>query len=173
MKATHLLAVLTVGIAAAQTVSAQATSPAISKADANRLIAIAQANIAEVAAGQMAVDKTSNADVKQFAQMMVEDHGKGLEATKKVAADKNVTLPTEPDAAHKKMAAQLMKMSGPAFDRAYVNKAGVADHTKVHAALKDDMSAAKDADVKALAAKLEPTVGHHEEMAKQLNASLK
>ncbi|MYM67484.1 DUF4142 domain-containing protein [Pseudoduganella sp. FT55W] len=150
--------------------SAQST---ISKADADRLVAIAQANIAEVAAGKMAVEKSSNAGIKQFAQTMIDDHSKGLAETQKVAAAKSVTLPTEPDAAHQKMAAELKQLSGAAFDKAYVSKAGVDDHAKVHAALKNDIANAKDADVKALVTKLEPIVAHHGEMAKKLNAATK
>lgn len=175
MKKTYLFAALIAGTALTCYAAAQATadkSP-IAKGDANRLVAIAQANIAEVEAGKMALEKSSNPDVKQFAQSMIDDHGKGLEETKKVAAAKNVTLPDEPDAAHKKMAAQLKKMSGAAFDKEYVSKAGVADHTKVLAALKADQANARDADVKALAAKLEPTVAHHKEMAEKLNTAMK
>jgi putative membrane protein len=170
MHHTRLYAVLAASFAIVNVASAQTT---LAKADADRLTAIAQANIAEVAAGKMALDKSSNADVKSFAQMMIDDHSKGLDETKKVAAAKNITLPSEPDAEHKKMAADLQKLSGAAFDKQYVSKAGVADHTKVHAALKKDFASAKDADVKALASKLEPTVAHHEEMAKKLDATLK
>jgi putative membrane protein len=170
MHHTRLYAVLAASFAIVNVASAQTT---LAKADADRLTAIAQANIAEVAAGKMALDKSSNADVKSFAQMMIDDHSKGLDETKKVAAAKNITLPSEPDAEHKKMAADLQKLSGAAFDKQYVSKAGVADHTKVHAALKKDIASAKDADVKALASKLEPTVAHHEEMAKKLDATLK
>lgn len=171
MKTTLLFAALMLAFAAVQSVSAQ--TAALAKADADRLAAIAQANIAEVAAGKMALEKSGNAGVKTFAQQMIDDHGKGLDETKQLAAAKNLTLPTEPDAAHKKMAADLQKMSGAAFDKAYVAKAGVADHAKVHAALKKDIAGAKDADVKALATKLEPIVAHHGEMAKNLNASIK
>lgn len=170
MNKLRLVAILASSFAITNLASAQT---AIAKADADRLVAIAQANLAEVAAGKMALEKTSNADVKAFAQMMIDDHSKGLEETKKVAAAKNVELPSEPDAEHKKMAAELQKMSGAAFDKHYASKAGVADHNKVHAALKKDMADAKDADVKALAGKLEPTVARHEEMAKKLNAALK
>lgn len=171
MNTKPMLVALTMAFAVTQSVSAQ--TAAIAKADADRLVAIAQANIAEVAAGKMAVDKSSNADVKAFAQQMIDDHGKGLDETKKVAAAKNVTLPTEPDAEHQKMAADLQKLTGAAFDKEYVAKAGVADHAKVHAALKKDIASAKDADVKALATKLEPIVAHHGEMAKKLNATVK
>lgn len=172
MKTTRLIAALTLAFAATGIAAAQ-TSATVAKADADRLVAIAQANLAEVAAGKIALEKSNNPEVKSFAQSMIDDHGKGLDETKKVAEAKNVTLPTEPDAAHKKMAADLQKLSGAAFDKQYVSKAGVADHAKVHAALKKDIAAARDADIKALVTKLEPTVAHHGEMAKQLNATLK
>lgn len=155
-----------------QLASAQNAGP-LSKEDSGRLTAIAQANIAEVEAGKLALQKTSNADVKAFAQLMIDDHTKGLEETKKVAAAKNLTLPTEPDAAHKKMAEQLKALETSSFDKQYVDQAGVQDHTKVHAALKADIKGAKDADVKALATKLEPTVAHHLAMSKKLKAALK
>lgn len=172
MKTTRLFAALAVAFAFANTASAQSAA-GLAKADADRLVAIAQANMAEVAAGKIALEKSSNAEVKSFAQQMIDDHGKGLDDTKKLAATKNLTLPSEPDAAHKKMAADLQKLSGAAFDREYVNKAGVEDHAKVHAALKKDIASAADADVKALATKLEPVVAHHGEMAKKLKASMK
>ncbi len=170
MKTARYATAFMIGTAMAQFALAQTP---LSKADADRLVAIAQANLAEVAAGKMALEKSASAQVKQFAQMMIDDHSKGLAETQKVAAAKNVTLPAEPDAAHKKMAAELKQLSGAAFDKAYAGKAGVDDHTKVHAALKDDIANAKDADVKALATKLEPVVAHHEDMAKKLDASLK
>jgi putative membrane protein len=169
MKTTQFLTALTLGIAFAHSASAQT----VSKADTDRLNAIAQANIAEIETGKIALEKSTNADVKQFAQAMIDDHTKGLEETKKVAAAKKLTLPTEPDAEHKKMAEKLKTLSGAAFDKEYVSKAGVADHAKVHAALKQDIAKAQDADVKALATKLEPTVAHHGEMAKKLNAAVK
>ncbi|ELX08152.1 putative outer membrane protein [Janthinobacterium sp. HH01] len=169
MKTTRILTMITLGLAAMQSASAQT----LVKADADRLTAIAQANIAEVDAGKMALEKSTNPAVKQFAQTMIDDHGKGLDETRKVAASKNLTLPAETDAAHKKLAADLKKLSGAEFDKQYVAKAGVADHNKVHAALKDDIAKAKDADVKALVTKLEPVVAHHGEMAKKLDAELK
>lgn len=149
---------------------AAAQSPA---SDSDRLIAIAQANIAEIATAKIALEKSSTASVRNFAQAMLDDHGKGLEETRKIAAAKNISLPSEPDAEHRKIAGELQQLSGAEFDRQYVNKAGVADHAKVHTALKDDMAHSRDADIKALATRLEPVVAHHGEMARKLSASLK
>lgn len=153
-------------LAGAATLALSASAAALSKGDQTILIGMAQANMAEVAAGKMALEKSSNADVKKFAQTMVDDHSKALDSVTEVAKTKEVTLPTEPDAAHKAMAARLQKMSGDAFDKAYMKEAGVSDHSKVHAKLMKDEKAAKDADVKALAAKMLPTVAAHLETAK-------
>ena len=131
------------------------------------------ANKFEIDSSKLALDKTENTDVRQFAQMMIDDHTKGLEETKKVAAAKNVTLPSEPDMAHQKLAAELKAVPADKFDLAYAKRAGVADHLNVHASLKKDISMLKDADVKALATKLEPTVAHHVEMAKKLATAVK
>ncbi len=149
-------------------VAAGAASAAttLSKGDQNIVIGMAQANMAEVAAGKMALEKSSNADIKKFAQTMIDDHSKALDSVTELAKAKEVTLPTEPDAPHKAMAARLQKLSGDAFDKAYMKEAGVADHSKVHAKLKKDEMAAKDADVKALAAKMLPTVDMHLQTAK-------
>lgn len=155
--------VLASAVGAAATAGAATT---LSKGDQTILVGMAQANMAEVAAGKMALEKSSNADVKKFAQTMIDDHSKALDSVTEVAKAKEVSLPAEPDSAHKAMAARLQKMSGDAFDKAYMKEAGVADHNKVHAKLKKDEMAAKDADVKALAAKMLPTVEAHLQTAK-------
>lgn len=71
------------------------------------------------------------------------------------------------------MVEQLKVLSGSSFDKQYTDKAGVQDHTKVYSALKDDLTAAKDADVKALATQLEPRVALHLTMSKNLKSAFK
>ncbi len=134
---------------------------ALNKADQAIVIGMAQANMAEVEAGKLAVSKTQDAAVKAYAQQMIDDHTKALNDVATLAQNKGVTLPTEPDARHKAMAAKLSKLSGDKFDKEYMAQAGVADHTKVHAKLKKDQAKARDPDVKALAAKMLPTVEQH------------
>lgn len=153
----------------AQTPAAGMNTPAASalnKADQKIVMDMARANMSEIEAGKMVVSKTQNAEVKAFAQRMIDDHTKALADVTTLAQNKGVTLPTEPDAKHKAMAAKLGKLEGDAFDREYMKQAGVADHTKVHAMLKKDSARAKDPDVKALAAKMMPTVEEHLHSAK-------
>jgi putative membrane protein len=76
-----------------------------------------------------------------------------------------VVLPAGPDAKHKALAARLGKLKGERFDQVYMAQAGVADHKQVHAALTRDHARARDPDVKALAAKMLPTVEQHLQVA--------
>jgi putative membrane protein len=147
---------------------AAASGGSMSKADQKILMNMAQANINEVEAGKLAQSKSQNDQVKSFAQQMIDDHSKALTEVQTVAQQKSVTLPTEPDAKHKAMAAKLEKMSGDAFDKAYMSQAGVADHKKVHSMLVADSKRAKDPDVKALAGKMTPVVEQHLKSAQQM-----
>lgn len=145
-------------------------SPAkLSRADTNALKDMAQANMAEVEAGKMALERAQDPQVKQFAQMMVDDHTTGLKEVQTVADAKGVKLPTEPDMSHKAEAKSLAKLSGADFDRQYMSKAGVGDHRKVHDKLQKVSKNAKDSDVKDLAAKMLPVVDRHLEKAQGMD----
>jgi len=149
------------GAVLALTAATASYAQSLSKGDQQILSDLAQANMAEVAAGQIALQKSASADVKKFAQQMVDDHSKGLQAVQDVAKAKNVTLPAEPDAKHKKMADHLNSLSGAAFDKAYLADAGVKDHKAAHAKVLAAQKQASDPQVKALAAQLQPTIDQH------------
>jgi len=90
--------------------------------------AISQAiemNAAEVEAGKMASSKAENAQVKQFADMMVKDHTDAL--TKLRALPGGTTADATINAKHKQTGGKLSKLSGAEFDREYM-KAMVSDH---------------------------------------------
>jgi putative membrane protein len=150
-----------------------AYAQSLAKADEKALKDMAIANMAEVETARIALDKSRNAEVKAFAQQMIDDHTKGLDEVKSVAQAKNVTLPSEPDAKHKAMAKKLQAMSGEKFDKAYLEMAGVKSHKEAHALVVKTQSNAKDNDVKALAAKLQPTIDQHMGHVDQLAANVK
>lgn len=172
-----LAALFSVGAVQAQTAADPAATSQgaakLSKADQRMLEQLAQGNMAEIEAGKIALEKSQNADVKAFAQKMVDDHGKGLQEVQAVAQAKGVTLPSEPDAKQKAMAKQLNGLSGEAFDRGYLTQAGVSAHKAMHALVQRVQSKAKDADVKALGAKLEPTVAQHRTQVTQMHAGMR
>ncbi|MBB3323632.1 DUF4142 domain-containing protein [Atlantibacter sp. RC6] len=145
-----------------------ASSGALSAGDQKALKDMAQANINEVAAARIALQKAQNSEVKTFAQKMIEDHGSALTKVQAVAQQKGVTLPTEPDAMHKDMAAKLEQQTGDAFDKMYMENAGTKDHEMVLSKLKSDAQNIKDPDVKALADAHTPVVEQHLKSAQQM-----
>jgi predicted outer membrane protein len=146
-----------------------ASGAKLSSGDEKAIKDMAQADINEVAAAKIALSKAQSADVKAFAQQMVDDHGGALTKVQGVAQQKGVTLPTEPDAMHKAMAAKLEKLSGDAFDKAYMMNAGTKDHKMVQSKLMADAKKIKDADVKALADAHAPVVAQHLKAAEQMS----
>lgn len=150
--------------ASAQTMNTPVAS-SLNKTDLQIVANMARSNMAEVEAGKLALANGQSAEVKAYAQQMIDDHTKALNDVTVLAQTKGVTLPTELDAKHKAMAAKLSKLKGEKFDREYMKQAGVADHKQVHAMLKKDEARAKDPEVKALAAKMLPTVAQHLETA--------
>jgi putative membrane protein len=127
--------------------------------------------MAEVELGTLAKQKASNADVKQFADRMATDHGKANEELKQWAQQKKVTLPAEIDAKHKATRDRLAKLSGDAFDKAYMRDM-VMDHQHDVAAFKREAASGKDPDLKAWAAKTLPTLQDHLKMAQDTAAKV-
>jgi len=126
----------------------------------------AQGGMAEVQLGKLAAQKADSADVKEFGQRMVDDHSKAGDELKQLASDKGVTLPTEIPSKEQKLMNRLQGLSGPAFDKAYM-EAMVKDHEHDVNAFRNASQKGPDADVKAWAAKTLPTLQDHLQMARQ------
>jgi len=120
--------------------------------------------------GSSATSATASgaAKVKAFATKMVDDHGKALTEVQTLAQSKGVTLPTELDAKHKAMSAKLEKMSGDAFDKAYVKQGGLGAHKETLTKLQAASKGAKDPEVKGQVDKMIPVVQEHLKHAEQL-----
>ena len=146
-----------------------ATGAKLSAADEKAVKDMAMADMAEVETGKQALSKSQNSDVKAFAQQMVDDHGQALTKVQALAQARGVTLPTELDSKHKAMSAKLEKLSGDAFDKAYMAGAGVKDHKDTKSKLTSDAKKIKDPDVKALADQHMPVVEQHLKSAQQMH----
>jgi putative membrane protein len=131
----------------------------------------AMGGMAEVELGRLASEKASSPDVKQFGDRMVTDHGKANDELKQLAQQKNITLPTELGPKDKATRDRLAKLSGAAFDKAYMTDM-VADHRKDVAAFQHESTAGKDSDVKSWAGKTLPTLKDHLKMAEDTKAKV-
>ncbi len=127
----------------------------------------AEGGEAEVELGKLAQEKAASPEVKQFGERMVNDHSKANDQLKEVVQKEGVTLPTKLDAKDAATKARLEKLSGEAFDRAYM-KDMVADHTKDVREFKNEAKNGKDPDVKNFAAQTAPTLEDHLKEAKNI-----
>ena len=126
----------------------------------------ASGGAAEVEMGKLASEKASNDKVKQFGQRMVTDHSRAGNELKTLANKKNMTLPDSPDAKSKAMMDKISKLSGAAFDKAYMQDM-VKDHQKDVAEFQKESSNGADPDLKNWAATTLPTLQEHLRMAKE------
>jgi len=134
--------------------------------DAGFMAMVAQANLAEVDAGRLALKKSSNPDVKKFAQHMIDDHTQANSDLADLAHKKGMDLPSKADEAHQRELARLAEMSGAEFDRAYM-KHMVEDHKEDVALFEKEAKDGKDAKVKAFAEKALPTLKEHLKLAEE------
>ncbi len=121
----------------------------------------------EVKLGQLAVEKGSSDEVKQFGQKMVDDHSKANDELTQLAGTKGIALPNELGARHQAMVDRLSGLSGAEFDREYM-KMMVDDHKKDVSAFEKEAKGGKDPEVKAWAAQTLPTLKEHQKMAKDV-----
>lgn len=131
----------------------------VSTTDKNFMKAAAQGGMAEVNLSKLAIERGGPA-VKQFGQMMVEDHTKANEELMAIAESKKVVLPKtmKPDAMTAKK--RLSRLRGAAFDKLYISVM-LKDHVKDVANFSKQAKMGKDEDVKGFAAKTLPVVQGH------------
>jgi putative membrane protein len=146
-----------------------ANGKSMSRADQNMMREMAYSNIAEIETGKIAQSQSQNAQVKTFAQKMIDDHTKAQQDLQQLADAKGVKLPTEPDAKHKAAAKKLAALSGDKFDKRYLQQGGLSDHRNTHRLLARAQDRATDPDLKALVTKTMPIVDQHLTMAQDMS----
>ena len=77
--------------------------------------------MAEIDLARMTLDRSSDANVKKFAQMMIDDHTKAAGDLQAVATRHGIDLPAQVDEDHRDKAEKLGKKTGMDFDRDYAD----------------------------------------------------
>ena len=137
---------------------------ALSGADKTFATEAADGGLAEVQLGQLAAQKASSPQVKEFAQRMVADHTQANQDLMQLAKSENLNLPTQPDSKHKSELERLSAMNGSAFDAAYM-KHMVQDHEQTVAEFKKQAQSGSDPALKSFAQKYLPIIQQHLQMA--------
>ena len=133
---------------------------------------LAAGGAAEITFSKLAQTKVQAGKLNDFAAMMITDHTKAGDTLKAIAQKENITLPDSMDADHQSKYADISKMSGTAFNEAYI-KLMVADHKGAVGLLQNESQNGKDSTLKAFATKILPTVQGHLDAANKLASGMK
>ena len=129
----------------------------------------------EVQFSERAKEKAQNEQVREFAALMVQDHGKTNRELLKLAErfhESGGPPYKRQEQSVKKAVAELSALQGAEFDRRYM-QAMLKDHQESVRLFERQARNGKDPELKALAAKTLPQLKAHLEKAQQIAASLK
>jgi putative membrane protein len=132
----------------------------------------AKMGLAEVQFGNLAVHRAQSQAVREFAQMMVDDHTRGNQELMSLAASKNVTLPTALDTKHREEFNDLNRRSAAKFDDEFMDEME-DDHEDAVRLFRGASMNHSDADVKAWAAKTLPLLEQHLSMARSIKVNMR
>ncbi len=145
----------------------------MSSMDQNFMMMAAMGGMAEIEMARLALQRSTNESIKQYAQKMIDDHTMAGDELKQLASMKGITLPMQLDAKQMAMMAKMQNLSGAKFDMMYVKEAGVKSHEKMEKLYMKESMSGKDMDAKAFASKTLPTVRMHLQMAREMMTSMK
>lgn len=152
--------------------TAKTGSIAVNNDDAKFATDAFNGGMVEVEMGKLALRKAHGESVRNFAKMMVEDHGKANAELRRLAKAKNITLPEAIDADHHNKIDDLDKNEGAKFDKAYA-QAMIDGHKKTLDLMNKEAKDGRDPDLKAFAAKTAPIVQMHLNKIKKIDDRIK
>lgn len=130
------------------------------------------AGLFEVKAAELALSRTSNADVKALAEMMKTDHAAANGELSGLVKQKNISVPDTMDAEHSKKYHDLMEKTGSDFDKEYVDMM-VKGHKDVIDFFEKESKDGKDQELMSWASGKLPTLRHHLEMSESTQDKVK
>ena len=155
-------------VTAGQSRAAVPTGKPLSAADVDFVATAASGNALEVEASKLALERTKNPAVRDFAQHMVADHGKVGEELRALPVAASVGNFAALMLKHKDQLNKLRELQGPAFDKAYATQIGVAAHQETVSLFQKAADGAADSQTKAFAQAKLPALREHLQMAQAL-----
>ncbi len=144
----------------------------LSKADISFMENAAQAGHAEIEGSKLALEKSTSAAVKSFAQHMIDDHTKVGQELAKLASLKGYQAPTEPSVMQRTELKALSLLKGESFDKMYASRIGVAAHKDAVKLFQTAAQEAGSSDVRAFASSHVQALEQHLKMAEKLREGL-
>ena len=138
--------------------------------DAKFLMEAIRSDIAEMRLGELATQRGQSDGVRQFGHMLSADHGQSKSDASDLAKSLKVAVPTEASAADQKQYEELVRLSGDAFDRAFID-AMVKGHREAISKFKKEAEDGDDPEVAALAKETLPKLEDHLAKAQALQGN--
>lgn len=126
-----------------------------------------QDNTAEIQMAKIAEQKTQDPQIKQFAQMLIQDHTQADQQLRQLAVQKGFAVPQQLNEVKTAKLAEAEKKSGPDFDRHFVF-GQVADHVKDVLCYRNAAELASDPQLKQWIEQSIPVLHRHLHEAREL-----
>jgi putative membrane protein len=123
--------------------------------------------LAEVNLARLALQQSTNADVRRFAQRMLDDHTKANQQLNAIADRALIRPAAQMDAKARQLYERLSLLRGAEFDRAYA-EAMAKDHDEAVSLFEKEAKDLKNKDLKDFASKTLDTLKEHKELAHKL-----
>jgi putative membrane protein len=135
----------------------------------------AAGGIAEVETSRLALEKSSSADIKAFADMMITDHSKANDELAALAKKHDIEVPDSTTIV-KQAKEKILDLRDESFDAAYANNQVKAHEDTIELFKKEANTVTDDktkgaTDLKGFAQKMLPALEKHLQMAKKLQAA--
>jgi putative membrane protein len=130
-----------------------------------------KSNMAEIELARLAMQRTQNNDVRDYADMLANDHSNALEELTNLMKDRNIPQTTELDPEARQEMDRLTALSGPDFDREFVNLM-VANHQKAVTMFREQTATARNPEIRKFAGDTLPTLESHLLRAYELQSKL-
>jgi len=135
----------------------------------------AKGGIAEVETSKLALEKSSSADIKAFANMMITDHTKANTQLEALAKKHDIEVP-DTTTFVKQAKEKILEMRDESFDAAYANNQVKAHEETIELFKKEAGTVTDDkvkgaTELKAFAQEMLPALEKHLDMAKKLQAA--
>ena len=134
------------------------------------LKAAAVGGLMEVEAANAAATRTKNSAVKDFATLMLKDHGKANQEVARLSSKLSVAIPKTLPEEHAQHLRELQRLNDHKFDQQYITMM-LSDHAKTVKLFRAAQTL-KNPDVKAFAAKTLPVIQAHYDKAVAIGKTL-
>jgi putative membrane protein len=126
-----------------------------------------EASLDDVEMGRLALQKSTDSEVRHYAIQETDDHGKILDDLKQAAQQLSMSVPDGPSKSALKEMDKLKALSGDAFDQSFL-KETVKSHKDEDKSYKDEARTTTSPQLKDLVTQENQIIGKHLQQAQQL-----